>query len=393
MKTRGYLFSVVILLIIAAAACHHNVNSIIVNNGKERLEINYSGQIKFTEDETSIQSMTNGSQLKYWKNDKKLIVKCDAGGAISYEMRDDGRKLNPEDAEGRKFLTEAIQGMISVGFDAKGRMKRIAEKGGLRAVLMEVGRLNNDYMKSMYLEWLITCDSIHSDMVTEIAKKIGNELDTDYEKGKLLGKFPAAFLSDSLVSRAYFDAVKSIGSDFEKANSIKRLIKQSLTKEQFDMALSASDALGSDFEKANVLKELMHQEIVEKDNLVRFLRSVDQLGSDFEKANLLKAVINQKRLEGESFNNLLRSVNRLGSDFEKANMLKQLAGKEISAEEQWIKLINETALVSSDFERCNILVQIAGKMPRSEPVKTSYLKALKTIGSEFEYGRAAKALN
>lgn len=393
MNTRSYLFSMVILLIIAAAGCHHKVVSIMVSDGKDRLEINYSGEIRFTEDEAAIQSMTKGSQLKYWKNDKKLIIKCDAGGAISYEMRDNGRKLNPEDAEGRKFLAEAIRGMISVGFDAQGRMKRIAGKGGLRAVLMEVGRLDNDYIKSMYLEYLITCDSVRPNMVAEVARKVGSELGSDYEKGKLLGKFPVVFLGDSVVSKAYREAAGSMGSDFEKANVIKHFIKQPLSGAQMKSALEATNALGSDFEKANILKDLVHQEIVEKDSLVHFLHSVDRLGSDFEKSNLLKALINQKVLEGESFNHLLRSVGRLGSDFERANILRQLSGKEIKAEVQWINLISAAAQIDSDFEKCNILVQIAGKMTRSEPVKTSYMKALKTINSEFEYGRAAKAVN
>jgi uncharacterized protein YjbI with pentapeptide repeats len=392
MKTIRNLFAVLLILVLAGS-CHRFGNTIIVNNGKDKLEINYTGEIRFTDDEAAIKSMSKNSYLKYWKNDRKLRVKCDVNGVMTYEMFDNGRKLNPEDAEGKKFLAEAIQGMISVGFDAQGRMKRIVEKGGLLALLNEVDRLDNDFIKSMYLEYLITSDSIHPDQITEIAKKIGKQIGSDFEKGKLLQKFSPTQLKDSLTSKAYFEAVVSVGSDFEKANALKHIIKQPLSKEQFNSALSASNTVGSDFEKANILKELLHQETVAGENLNPFLNSVDHIGSDFEKANILKELIDKKQFEGESFTNLLGSVNRVGSDFEKANLLKKLANKELLTEEQWIGLINETAKVDSEFERCNILVQIAGKMPKSEMVKTSYMNVAKTINSEQEYGRVLKAVD
>jgi len=392
MKTIRNIFTVLIILVLTGS-CHHNGNTIIVNNGKDKLEINYTGEIKFTDDEAAIKSMSKNSYLKYWKNDRKLRVKCNVNGELTYEMFDNGRKLNPEDAEGKKFLAEAIQGMISVGFDAQGRIKRIVEKGGLRALLNEVDRLDNDFIRSMYLEYLITSDSIHPDQITEIAKKIGTQISSDFEKGKLLQKFSPTQLKDSLTTKSYFEAVVSVGSDFEKANALKHIIKQPLSKEQFDSALSASNTVGSDFEKANILKELLHQEIVAGENLSPFLNSADHVGSDFEKANILKELIDKKLFEGENFTNLLSSINRVGSDFEKTNLLKKLANKEFQTEEQWIELITETAKIDSEFERGNVLAQIAGKMPKSEQVKTSYMNVAKTINSEVDYGKVVKAVN
>ncbi|WP_318347855.1 hypothetical protein [Aquipluma nitroreducens] len=392
MKTIRNIFAILIILLLTSS-CHHSGNTIIVNNGKDKLEINYTGEVKFTDDEAAIKSMTKNSYLKYWKNDRKLRVKCNIDGELTYEMFDNGRKLNPEDAEGKKFLAEAIQGMISVGFDAQGRMKRIVEKGGLRALLSEVDRLDNDFIKSMYLEYLISSDSIHPDQITDIAKKIGTQIGSDFEKSKLLQKFSAIQLKDSLTSKAYFEAAVSVGSDFEKANVLKHIIRQPLSKEQFDAALNVTNTVGSDFEKANILKELLHQETVAGENLNLFLSSVDHIGSDFEKANILNELIDKKPFEGKNFTDLLSSINRVGSDFEKTNLLKKLANKEFQTEEQWIGLIAETAKIDSEFERGNVLVQIAGKMPKSEEVKTSYMNVAKTINSEVDYGKVVKAVD
>jgi hypothetical protein len=358
MKTLRNLSAILVLLILTTS-CHHFGNRMVVNSGKDKLEINYSGEIKFTDDETAIQSISQNGYLNYQKNDKELRMRHDEKGGLKCVMFIGNRKLNPEDPEGKKLMAEAIQSMISVGFDSQGRINRLVKKGGLRAVLNEMDHISGDFVKSMYLEYLISSDSIHQNEVLEIAKKVGTQLGSDFEKGKVLNKFSANQLKDSMISQAYFEAVKSIGSDFEKVNALKNRIRQPLTNEQFDTALIASNTIGSDFEKANLLKELIDRGI----------------------------------FEGETFNNLLSSIDHIGSDFEKANLLKKLIGKEIRTEEQWIGLINGTAQVASEFERGNVLIQIADKMPKSEELKTNYMKAAKTINSEFDQERVLKAVD
>jgi len=358
MKTIRNL-SVILFILLLSASCHHGSRTFMVSDGKNELEIQSDGEIKFNEDETAIQSISNNGYLKYRNNDKKLVVHYTNNNELKYELSVSGQKLNPDTPEGKKLIADAIQDMISTGIDAQGRMKRLIAKGGLQAVLNEVDRLKNDFTKSMYLEYLITSDSIRKDDMAAITKKIETQIGSDFEKSKLLKRFSATQMKDSLISQAYFDAVKSIGSDFEKANALKNRIRQSLTREQFDAALVASNTIGSDFEKANLLKELIDQEIY----------------------------------EGESFTKLLNSVDHIGSDFEKANVLKKLVGKDIKTDEQWIGLINGTVQVSSEFERCNVLLQIASRMPKSEDIKANYLKAAKTINSEHELGRVVQAMN
>ncbi len=358
MKTMKRLSAILIVLFLASS-CHHFGNRIVVSDGKNRVDISYSGEIKFTDDETAIQSISQNGYLNYQKNDKQLRVRRNQKGEMKCVMFVGDRKLNPDDQEGKKFMAEAIQEMISVGFDAQGRITRLVKKGGLRAVVNEVDHLDNDFIKSMYLEYLISSDSIHLNEVREIARKIEKQIGSDFEKGKLLKKFTDNQMKDSSISQAYFATAKSIGSDFEKNNALKSRINQSLTQEQFDTLITVSNTIGSDFEKANLLKEL----------------------------------IDQKIFEGESFRNLLNSVSHLGSDFEKANVLKKLAEKELKTDEQWIGLINEAQQISSEFERSNVLIQIAQRMPKNEEVKTSYMNIAKTIIAEQEFGRVVKALN
>jgi len=392
MKTIRNL-TLLLAILIVTASCHHFGSRIVVDNGKDRIEIESSGEIRFTDDESTIQSISKNGHLRYQKNDQKLYAGYTNKGDLKYELFDDGKKLNPESPEGKKFIADAIQQMIATGMDAQGRFNRIITKGGVRAVLAEVDRLDNDFIKSMYLEYLIASDSLKSAQIFEITNKIDKKLGSDFEKGKLLKKYTATHLKDSLTSTAYFEAVKNVGSDFEKANALKYILKQSLGKMQYGSVINVSNSVGSDFEKANILKELIHEGKVDSSVVNPFLEATDRIGSDFEKANIIKEMIDYGLYANDSFSNLLGSIGHVESDFERANILKKLAARDIKAQEQWIGLIEKTAELSSEFEKCNVLLQIASRMPQNEEVKATYMKAAKTINAENEYGRAIKALN
>ncbi len=356
MKTMK-LIGVILVTLFAISSCQRG-NSIIVNDGSTKLKINYWGDIKFTDDEKSIKSISHGGYLNFRKNEVSLLAETNDKGEIKYELHQYGNLVDINSPDGKMLITKAIRDMISVGFDVQGRLQRISQNGGLRAVLIEVDSLDGDFVKSIYLQYLISSDSISPEEMTEIAGKIRRNINSDFEKGKLLSKFSTDCLKDSLTARAYFAAVKSIDSDFEKANALRNILKQPLTNEQFVSALGVINIIGSDFERANLLKELIDQEIFEDD----------------------------------SFGGLLGSINHLDSNFEKGNLLKRLVGKDIETENQWIGIIKVTEHITGDFERSNILLQIADNMPKKEQLMADYLKVAQTINGEMERGRVLKAL-
>ena len=356
MKTIKNLFAILIL-VIAGTSCQRG-NSIVISNNEYKLKVTYWGDIKFTDDETSIKSISRNGYFKYRKNDDIILAKSNSKGEITYDLFLNKDRVQLNSPEGKKLLADAVKEMISVGFDLQGRLQRLCEKGGLRAVLSAVDGLDGDFIKSQYLEYLISSDSVSQDELTEIAKKIGKQLGSDFEKGKLLQRFALNSLNDSLTSTAYYDAVQSIGSDFEKANALKTRLKNQLTQNQFINALAVTNTIGSDFEKSNLLKEFIDQEMFEK----------------------------------ESFDRLLNSVSQVNSDFERGNLLKKLIEKNIVTDVQWSGIINESGKVSSEFERGNILVQIAGKMPKNEELKSDYLKVAQTINSEVDHRKVVDAI-
>ncbi len=412
-------------LVLFITSCHRG-NAIIINNGEGDLSIYYSGDIKFNDDETGIQSISPDGYVRYKKNGRKLVAESDYHGQIKYELDDNGRTLEINSQEGKRFLAVAIKDMIDVGFDAKGRMERLYNKGGNKAVLDEVNNLKSDYVKVMYLQFLLSSDSLNKDEVKLVLKKICTQIDSDFDKGNILNKIPTDYLKDSLVSSAWFEAVRTIGSDFEKSNALKYRIRQQFTNDQFDDMMDATSSLGSDFEKSNILKELINKSSYNENYLDKTLDAVNNIGSDFEKMNILKLLIEKDKPTGKnfdkildvgdhvgsdfdkgniikqliengipadaSFDKLLSVINHLGSDFDKVNLLKDVANKNIQTEQQWIGIINCSAEINSDFDKSNLLVSISKNLPKNDNIKMAFTKAAKTINSEQEYGRVMKTM-
>src|SRR5262249_19273399 len=147
----------------------------------------------------------------------------------------------------------------------------------------------------------------------------------DYDKERLLDKFPV--ITDSAASFAYFKAVKTIGSDFNRANAIRHFYDQPLNDNQSLLILIAIKTVGSDYEKSQLLSQFPSRYL--QDSLLTdpYLDAVRSIGSDFEKANAIRNLYNQHLSSGQ-IQQILYVANTLGSDFEKANILKDLIGKE-----------------------------------------------------------------
>jgi hypothetical protein len=366
-------------------------SKIVIKDDETSLEIQYSGEINFTEDETAIKSISPGGYLKYKRNKIKITAESNAKGELQYGLFENGQKIE-DTGEKKLMLANAIKVMIAQGIGAKERAVRIYKKGGVKAILTEVENMQGDYVRSIYLDYLLNNNTATAEEMTLTAGKIESLIGSDFEKAKLLSKYAQNFLANSATTQAWLSAVKSIGSDFEKANTFKKVFKQQLTNEQFMQVLDITNSIGSDFEKANVLKQLLTQPI-SNERFGPALNAADKIDSDFEKANVLKHLIAKGVFEGENFTKLTGSITKIDSDFEKANVFKKMLDKEIKSEPEWINLINAVATIDSDFEKANVLTVVAEKMPQSENVKSSFRKAAKTIGSEFEYGKLMKKVD
>jgi uncharacterized protein YjbI with pentapeptide repeats len=411
-----YLHFCAILSVLAfTVSCRYRGNTIITSTNGETVEVHYNGEIQFNDSETAIQSISPNGFIKYRRNDREFEAQSNIHGQIEYKFYNDGKELSLDQQDRQRFLAIAIQDLISYGFDSRNRFNRIYSKGGASAVLTEVDRLKGDYIRGLYIEYLLESPRLKQEELTDIARKIGTNLGSDFDKDRLLDKFPV--ITDSATTFAYFKAVKTIGSDFNRSNAIRHFYDQPLNDDQGIMILQAvktvgSDfeksqllgqfpsrylqdslltdpyldavrSIGSDFEKANAIRNLYHQQL-SPGQIQQVLFVANTLGSDFEKANILKELIAKENLDSAVFNTLLNVCGNVGSDFEKANILREMMRKRIYPGESFNNLINTINHVNSDFERVNLLKELAEKNIETDAQWIAMINACGQIQSSFD---------
>jgi hypothetical protein len=368
-----------------------NEQRVVIRYDNTSLDIKYSGDIEFNDEETAIEKMSPGGYLDYRKNDKRLLAEAVAGGDVVYKFYND-EDYQTEEGSGRKFLAEAIGEMISQGLFINGRMERFFQEGGIPLLLTEVKRINADNVKRKYFEYMLQSDSVSQEDMTDISNAIAKMMTSDDDKRRILEKVPANYLKDSVTAAAYFAAIESINSDNDKANALRETLKEPLSEPAFKFLLKAAATINSDNDKANLLKDLVKNNVFPGENYDSLLGVIKTINSDNDKTNVLKALINKQIYPNEQFSRLLAVVSEISSDNDKANVFKKLAERNISKEEDWINLINEITSINSDNDKSDVLRSVSRNMPRSEKIIAAYMKSSRTISSEHDYQITVKSV-
>lgn len=364
--------------------------NIVISSDNFYEEINYSGKISFSDDETAIDHIAPGGYIKYTKNEQVMQANSDSGGNISYQFTKGGHKL-AADSSTKKIITEAVAEMIAWGFDAKERMDRIYKKGGYTALMEAMGQLKNDGIKRMYAEKIVRTDSLSPAALADLSQKITAAMGNSYDREQVLKMYTAKQLQDSAVMNAYLQAVASLDNDNAKAAALKNVLTLPLNNASFPAMFTIITRLNDDYQKKNLFSTIINKGQMDTGRAIMLLQGLEQMDQDNEKQELLLAWINKGTMPVEQLDKVLLLIKKFGSDMDKETMYKKLAAESIRSDEQWIKLIGEAANINQNEQKANLLTDIAKKMPRTEAVKTAYAKVARTISGDMEYGRAIRA--
>ncbi len=332
-------------------------SNIVIKSDNSYEEINYLGKFQLTDDESGFKSISPGGYFKYRLNDVKIKAQSDMRGEIDYTIFD-GKNDLPLNDEGKILVKKAIKEMIYWGYDAKGRMERVYQKGGSEALLREIDSMKDDQVRILYMKRLFLIDSLPSETQERIVRK-AKSLGSDMDKTQFLNQINPAQFKNPSIRAAYFDIIKGMGSDMDKMNALNHIIDQD--------SLSAG-------------------------NIGTILNLGNSMGSDMDKSNLYGKLIDKNLIRDSLFDSLSVHISNMGSDIDKANLFNKIMKIDPITENQWIILIGQSASLGSDMDKANILSAFAKKMPKTEPVKTAYVKAAKTIGNDNDYGRVMRAL-
>jgi hypothetical protein len=249
-------------------------------------EIKWSGKTRLSDDEKSVAEISPGGYLKFRENDTTLKAESNLQGEISYSLYD-GRESLPLNDSGRRFIAVVLQKMISRGFYSEDRAERIYKKGGNKALLEELPRLEMEGTKEPYLDLLFRNDSLTKDEQAGLLTQI-TALD-DGEKEKYLERFTPDQLRDSAIGDYWLTVVGHIGPDDRKKNLLKWYIADSagLTANRFDSVVAVADRFESGGEKDDLYKILIDRGGKTDDEWIGLIRAVARLNEDGDKSELL----------------------------------------------------------------------------------------------------------
>lgn len=90
MKSKNRIIAAfLILLVVVATGCHHRHNrkrTVRVNSDNSSLKIEYSGNIRFNEEQTVIEKISPRGYVKYRKDGKSFTAESDKWGIIHYRI-------------------------------------------------------------------------------------------------------------------------------------------------------------------------------------------------------------------------------------------------------------------------------------------------------------------
>ena len=333
-----------------------------------------------------------------------------------------GSREVPFEPEGRKWFEQALPRFIrQTGIGARARVARIYKVKGAPGVLAEVSLIEGSWAKRIYLAELLRTPGLDQRTVQQVFAQAGREIDSDFELASLLISADDLLAEDG-TRKAYFDAARTIGSDFEMRRVFSSAIKHgpmtpailagvldtsTAIESDFELAsllvdvaslqplddsmrapfFKALDTVGSDFERRRVLTSVMKRSDISPEATAAALTSATSIRSDFENASVLLEFVKSRSIEGALREPFFRALDSIQSPFERARVLQAVVKRSDASDQTILEVIKATQVMTASFESAQVLLAVsAASRPLTREARDAYLDAAEKLG-DFDQGR------
>lgn len=399
------------------------------DNGR-KVEVNYRGEIEFTDDDTDVKRLSPGGYLRIkdggrFSTDNSVEFRAGSNGSIERRFWASGHE-RPFEPEGRKWLTEMLPKFIrQTGIGAPARVTRIMKSGGASAVLAEISRIEGSFGRRIYFSELFKQPGLTAANIQQALAQAGREIDSDFELATLLIS-SNRLVTDDGARKAYLDAARTIQSDFELHRVLGSIVKAGPMSPAIAAAvLDTSGSIDSDFEQASLLAEFAANQqidgavaapyfkalagvssafehhralsaLMKRGDLSPAARSAAldsaaTIDSDFELASFLLEVLKSGGVEKGERAPFFRAVSSIGSDFERGRVLQALAKRSDLSDDTVLEILRSSQAMGGHFERAQVLLAVASNQSLSRAGRDMYIDAAEKLG-DFEQGQVLSAL-
>lgn len=332
------------------------------DNG-ERFRMEIRGKAQFNDDYTDIRSVSEGGYVRIEEDrngqSRRFEVRPDAAGQLQriYSVNGENRPL---DDAARAWVGKIILDAVrQSGIDAEKRVQTILRKQGVKGVLDEIALISSDYAQRRYFEALINVGNLNQADLQSVLRMAAQHISSDYEQSQLLIGVADRVIVKEATAAAFFEAAGTIKSDYERKRVLTTILKQGTPSRALLMQVAKSAAgISSDYEKASVLKEVSGIYLDDPGLRAIYFQTVNAISSDYEHRGVLSALLKKSKLSDDVLAGMLESAMR----------------------------------ISSDYEKATFLLEASNAYTGDARLRTLFLKAVETIGSDYERGRVLAVL-
>src|SRR5579884_703971 len=426
-----------------------------------------------------------------WMNPyREYKVQADDNGNLTRTYFVDGQKRPLNGAAQAWVAAEMLRLIRETGIGAAARVQRILRAGGPTAVLTEIAQIDSDGSKRTYLRELIDNGHLNEGQFRD-AMRAARRIGSDGDKAQLLIDVADQYLRDDLreawfnaassigsdgdrrrvlgeavrqdrsgetlalaarsaggigsdgdksallveiahdfkpqARQAWFHAASTIGSDGDRLNALRALLRSSNTQPDTMVDLlhcaagigsdgdkaallrdaaaypltdpavqhaffTAANTMGSDGDRASVLSALLTGPSRDAGVLAGIADSARHIGSDGDKASVLTRVADARMDEPSARQSFFAAVNTIGSDDDRTRVLTQVIRQQGVPAETVVAAIEAAASIGSDDNKARLLVLAADTHAADPAVRAALEKALESIHSDNDYRRVTSAL-
>ncbi len=360
------------------------------------VSIKARGNVTFTPGEDDVASVSDGGRFEIQSEDGStsrdyLVTSKNGTLERRYRFNDEDAKI---DAEGIKWRMALIQDFIRrTGYDAEARARRIRKQGGVDALVQEIGLINSDGVRSLYLKVALddpTTTASDAAKFLTLTQGIGS----DGDRARVLSSTPVALLSDRSVQQAYASGAKGIGSDGDLSYVIiTALSSGKLSAGSCEWVLGLVGNIGSDGDRSRVL--VTATDVLEWNSscTTRALELTREIGSDGDKSRTLIRFLQKHGLPNDLIPVFFQTTATIGSDGDHSSVLRRVIELDKVSDAVVEGVLLDSHHIGSDGDHASVLIAAARKgVVKTEKLKSAYRDSARGIGSDGDRDAAMRAL-
>lgn len=368
-----------------------------IADGSDTVRVRIDGDVDLEPDGSGVAALSSRGSLEVvltrsGADRRALFTSVDGTIERQFFVDGDEQAWGPE---ADRFVTEVMPIVLrETALNVEERLAWLLANRSQSGVLDEIGLIHSDFAQRVYTVEYARAATIAPADFDRLMALVKENMSSDFDVRTTL----SAVFDEEMPAGAQFvallEAGETVSSDFDARTLLEHVGRRMPgTSEAAAAYVALARTISSDFDMRLALRPLVTSPD-SPDELVASAMELagSEISSDFDLRTLLvdgARRVGQSDALARAYTSATRSI---GSDFDHREALSALARGADLTPEGWRLLLGAARDINSDFDAATLLTEIAPSLPDDDTVIEAYRETLETIGSDFDYGRAAGAL-